>query len=213
MSLEWAKAVERDTSAYRDPQGRRLVSVTEALSIAGYVDFSMVRPDRLEKAANRGKLAHAVTAAMDLGQAVDLEDPAMSPYCEPDELRPYIAAYEKFRADTNFVPELIEQAVQSLRHRYAGTLDRFGQLNGNRAVIDLKCTAQLDWWVGCQLSGYERALLEGWTEGPIRRFALRLKRDGTYHLKPYTDLADAAKFLAAVTVANARIQHGGLTLE
>jgi len=212
MNFAWAHAIERDTSAYTHA-GHRLVSVTEALAIAGYSDFSQVPPDRLEHAANRGKLAHAVTAAMDLGQHVDLDDPKLSPYCEPAELKPYIAAYEKFRADTDFVPELVEQSVKNLRFRYAGTLDRYGLLNGQQALIDLKCSVSLPWWVGCQLAGYEIALREGWVDGPVRRFALRLKPDGNYHLKPYTDLSDATKFMAAVTVVNARIQHGGLTLE
>lgn len=202
--LTWAHETERDTSRY-EIDGKRVVSVTEALSIVGMVRFDGIPLRRLEEAARRGKMAHAITAAMDRGEPVGEL---------PEAVRPYVSAYEKFRADSGFIPELIEHVVINATHRYCGTLDRVGILNGRRALIDLKCSSVLYRWVGRQLAGYELALQEEPTSelGSLARFSLRLLKDGRYRLDPHVNRQDRGDFLAAVRVSNVLIEDGLVTL-
>lgn len=196
--LDWAHATERDVSKYR-VNGKRVPSVTEILSIEGFVVFPRVPARLLEAAANRGRLAHAVTAKMDLGDFVG---------SYPPEAEPYVKAYEKFRADSNFHPELVEHVIVNPRHRYAGTLDRVGLLNGRRVLIDLKCTAQCQKSVGMQLSAYELSL-----EEPVEaRFTLRLLSDGNYRLDEKKDRRDVHDFLAATRCVHRKLDDGLITL-
>lgn len=195
---------ERDTAPYV-VNGERLVSVTEALAIAGLIDFSGVPVDRLEEAALRGTMAHGFTAMIDRGEEVG---------SIPEAVQPYVAAYEKFRADTNFEAALIEHPMIHDRWKYAGTLDRFGPLNGSDCVLDLKCGATIPRWVGLQLAGYELVLERIRPPGSRRRkrFALRLKPDGTYSLQQFNDFSDRADFLSAVRIAQWQLKHGGYSL-
>ena len=198
---------ERDTSSYQ-VDGQRVVSVTEALAIAGLVDFSGVPVERLAEAAGRGRMAHGITALIDRGKPIDW-------ILFPEGVTPYVGAYERFRAETGFAPILIEHPVVNRIYRYAGTLDRLGWLNGEVALVDLKCGAAVPRWTGLQLAGYELALPPTMTElltFPVKRFALRLKPDETYSLVPFRSHSDRADFLAAVRVAHWQLQHGGWVL-
>lgn len=193
----------RDVSRYK-VGGYRVPSVTEALAIAGLIDFSGVPERILEAAAERGRLAHHVTALIDRG-----EDTGRI----TNEIQPYVAAYEKFRADTHFYPKLIEETVVSTKYLFAGTLDRFGWLNGEPALIDLKTSSQIARWIGLQLAGYAIALEEQMGEiTNLKRFALRLHAEGTYSLHRFRSASDRADFLAAVRIANYQLREGGVVL-
>lgn len=200
----WARETERDTSKYR-VDGRRVPSVTECLSVAGFVRFDGVHPDVLENAARRGRMGHAITAKMDQGDLIGLI---------PEDVEPYVIAYEKFRADSGFQPELIEHVVVHVGHLYAGTLDRVGILNGRRVLIDLKCSPTCYRWVGMQLAGYDLALQDdpSLDLGPLERFSLRLLKDGTYRLDPQRNRQDRMDFLASVRVTNRLMAHGLVSL-
>lgn len=191
---------ERDTSAYH-LNGVRLPSVTECLALAGLVDFRGVPVRLLEEAARRGTLAHAAIAARNRGEAVG---------ALPPDVEPYFGAYEKFCADTDFAPTLIEHPVLHLRYRYAGRLDAVGSLQGKLAVVDWKCTATVPAWTALQLAGYHLALGEEHRE--TRRYALGLHADGSYTLHRYSNPSDAADFLACVRVAWWHLKHGGIAL-
>ena len=194
-----ARELERDVSAYT-VGGVRVPSVTECLAAVGMTDFSHVDPATLAQAAQRGRMAHAITARIDQGRPVgDI----------PGYVQPRVAAYEKFKADTGFVPELIEHVVVSASHRYAGTLDRVGLLRRERSLIDLKCSAAVYRSVGRQTAGYAIAL----GEPRMPRYALRLLPDGSYRLDRLADRADPHTFLACVRVTHALIADGLITLD
>lgn len=204
VTIDLARKLERDTSAYH-LDGKRLVSVTEALSLAGLVDYSKIEPDVLEAASERGKRVHALTAATDSGGAVDPELAA--------GVEGYLAAYETFRADSGFAPVLVEHSMVNPRHRYAGTLDRLGWFGkGQLALIDLKCMAAIPRWVGLQLAGYQLALSEEFEGQPIKRYALRLRPNGRYFLHRFSEHTDSLVFLSAVRIALFRVQHEGVNL-
>jgi hypothetical protein len=196
-------SVERDTSQYV-VDGKRVVSVTEALEIAGIVDLSGIPLRLLELARDRGKAAHRVTAMIDLGEDVGRIS---------DDVKPYAEAWQRFRVDTGFKSDLIEYVVRHERLGYAGTLDRFGPLNGCETLIDVKCGYQPGAWTGLQLAGYDLALeYERYIDKPSKRMAVSLKPDGTYSIQQFRKHSDRADFLAAVRVAQWLIRHGRVTL-
>src|SRR5687767_1776457 len=94
-----APAATRDTGAYV-VNGERLVSVTEALNLAGLVSFEHVEADVLETARERGQRVAEMTAIMDRGYEFNLP--------EDDPTLPYLRSYVRFIGDTRFAAELIE---------------------------------------------------------------------------------------------------------
>jgi hypothetical protein len=130
-------------------------------------------------------------------------------------LLPYLEKWRAFRAHSGFAPLLSESRVVSRRYRYAGTLDLFGVLNAEAALIDAKRCASVPRTAGPQTAGYEIALREcmpdvvnraavGPRDGRIYRFALHLtpsERRG-WTLVPFTDPNDARVFLSALTTHN-----------
>ena len=194
---------ERDVSQYT-VQGQRVVSVTEALQIAGVINLSGIPVDFLDEAAKRGKAAHRGTMRLDLGQ-IELEAD------EIKSVRGYCDAWLKFKAAVGFECLMIETAVVSTPYRFAGTLDRFGYCIGHAVpyLIDLKCTASIAPWVGLQLAGYKRALIDmGWPlAAAAKRIAVRLLPDGRFVQHTFTSHSDEADFLACVRIATWRLNH------
>ncbi|TAM15932.1 MAG: hypothetical protein EPN65_16595 [Pandoraea sp.] len=177
--------------------GKEIPSVTSVLS--PMIDYSMVPRDTLERARRLGQAVHRMTELYDLDD-LDMDDLA-------DELKPYLTAWIKFRAETGFVPETIEKQMHHPSLRYAGTPDRSGLIKGRRAVIDIKKMATLGPVIGLQLAAYKEMFEKGGT--PIaERYALGLRPDGTYRLTPYTDPGDWPAFLALLTLRNWRAKHG-----
>ncbi len=202
----------RDTSRYQ-LDGQRVLSVTEALDIAGLVDFSGVPLSLLEEAAERGKRVHAAIATM-----IDAEVRGDEAWCPDDEVG-YINAFLRFRTDTGFEVIENEYPVLSKRYRYAGTLDLFGIIETSLCLLDLK-TGVIPEWTGLQTAGYEMALRETkmghWKldpNDPIQRYGLQLKPDGTYKLKRFETFSDRADFLASVRVAQYKLKTGGWSLD
>ena len=179
---------------------QRVPSVTQIL--APLVDYSMVPAATLERSRQLGQAVNRMTELYDLDD-LDLDDLA-------DELRPYLTAWIKFRAETGFVPETIEKRLYHPALRYAGTPDRSGLINGRRAVIDIKKMLTLGPVIGLQLAAY-RELFEKAGTRVEDRYALGLRADGTYRLVPYTDKGDWPVFLSLLTTRNWKEKHGYAT--
>ena len=134
-----------------------------------------VNPAVLQQAQRRGTQVHEYCQLIDYGIEPD------SLEVEP-ELAGYVLAYMRFLRDYKPEWDMIEQPLVSTAEKYAGTLDRFGKIDGRPWLVDLKTTAQpkrptlISW--ACQLVGYGQML-----ECDIYRFVdLQLKKDGTYRL-------------------------------
>jgi len=147
-------------------------SVTEICAPLQSFDVS---PAVLQQAQRRGTQVHEYTQLIDYGVEPDALE------VEP-ELAGYVLAYMRFLRDYKPEWDMIEQPLVSVSEHYAGTLDRFGKIDGRPWLVDLKTTAQpkrptrISW--ACQLEGYSRML-----ECDIyRRADLQLKKDGTYKL-------------------------------
>lgn len=189
----------RDTSAYRI-DGVRLPSVTEILTIAGLSDWSMVPSSVLEEARARGSEIHLWLEMFDRGYLKDGDEPA-------EAIAPYVAAYHKFRAEVDFEIGEIEVVVLNAPHRYAGTVDRTGTLNGKAAIVDFKSGAPVP-TTPLQLAGYEACFPER-----LERYELHLRQDGNFRLLHHRSRNDKHDFLAAARVAHWKLAHHGGTLE
>lgn len=169
--------------------GRELISVTQALTEAGFIDTRWFT----DEAALRGTYVHAAIAMHADG---DLAEASIDPL-----LRPYFDAYLSFRLESGFDVAACEERVYDEAAGYAGTLDLRGQFPNQSGVdvIDIK-TGSIPAWVGYQTAAYAR-LVAG---APRRRWALNLRGDGTYRLEPLTAKTDERVFLSALLVAQAK---------
>lgn len=169
-------------------EGRELISVTQALSAAGFID------DRwfTESAMHRGTAVHrAVQTFTQTGQVPS-----------DDVVAPFFDAYLRFAQEAGFAVFGAEEPVCDPLRGYAGTLDlrgRFQQFASGIDIVDIK-TGSVPEWVGYQTAGYARLV-----DSPLRRrWALHLRVNGTYSLLPLTKRSDEQVFLAALTVAQAK---------
>ena len=167
--------------------GKVVPSVTQILR--PLMDFSFVKPDVLEAAANFGTAVHRACELDDLGELdPDSLDPALDPY---------LAGWRKFCREHECQWEAIEKTVLHGSMRYAGTLDRAGTVKGVGSIVDLKSGSSLMPTVGPQLAAYARAYD---TQGALmQRLAVRLYPGG-YELKAYTDPSDWPTFASLVTI-------------
>ena len=164
--------------------GKVLPSVTE---IVGMIDFGSLRklnPAVLEHAALRGTLVHEYCEAIDNGYAPDELE-------VETELSGYVKAYLDFLRDYGPKWELVEQPMHEA-DRYAGTVDRYGTIDGKPCVVDIKTTESADkhtrlkWAV--QLAGYDRMIFSSMDAKQVSEWLiLQLKKDGTYMLRNVFD--------------------------
>ena len=154
--------------------GIQLPSVTEVTRFCAY-DYKSDRPWLAEAAARRGTAVHEACALIDYG-----EDPEETP-----EISGYLKAYRRFLADYKPDWQLIEHPMGSIHLGYAGTLDRFGTIDGAPSILDIK-TGQLHGAaLSAQLTAYAKLRqTETFLLPPEPAlYALKLSNDGTYTLK------------------------------
>lgn len=169
--------------------GRILPSVTQVLECVGMIDTRYFTDFH----RFRGSAVHAACHYLD---EYDLDWDSVEP-----QFVPYIKAYERFKEESGFMPETIEQPKHCPVWRFAGTPDRVGLLNGRRVVIDLKNVSYLPAYA-IQTAAY--AWLSGRAELP--RFTVHLKPDATYKLHPENNAADLDEFFAALRVTHWKME-------
>lgn len=170
-------------------------SVTQILAATRFFDQRFYT----EYAATRGSYIHKATELYDRRE---LDEETLD-----DELRGYLAAWKLFLSQVKpaFAPGGIEKRGYSEIYGFAGTVDRVGAIDGNRAVIEIKSGMKLAAHA-IQLAGYT-ILLDPIDYRGIRRYSVYLKQDGFYSLEQYTDKNDAKVFLSAVAVYKYQEAH------
>jgi hypothetical protein len=169
---------------------RELLAVTAVLQAAGLVEPAWYTADgRL-----RGAAVHRATHARDRGEILTTVDPVVMPYLD---------AYEAFCQDARPVWHGLEEPVADLALGYAGMPDRWGTLNGEPVVVDLK-TGTVPGWAPLQLVAYARLALDETRVARRRRIVVQLLASGRYSLREYPLVnfgRDERVFLAALAVA------------
>lgn len=127
----------------------------------------------LDQAAKRGTSVHKATEAIDKFGTVEIDD----------DLAGFVKAYVLFMKEHDVNWEKIEWSVCNDK-LYAGTVDRYGTLDGEPVILDIKTTATISGLhkvcYSAQLNLYRMAVVK---EKPVDKlWVLQLKKDGTYKL-------------------------------
>jgi hypothetical protein len=162
--------------------------------------WDMVNQEMLQIAAERGSAVHLAT---ELDDRNDLDEESVFP-----EIRTYLDAWRKFRTETGFVPTSIEERLYHDKYGYACTLDRIGVYRRREIVLEIKTVSQLHPATGVQLAAQREAWMHNRKpRSTPERFAVQLRKNGTYRFEPYEDPADWPTFLALLTTMNFRKKH------
>jgi hypothetical protein len=150
----------------------------------------------------RGTYVHRATHLYDIN---DLDEETLDPL-----IRPYLDGWIKFRKDTNFTIEAIEEKVYSAKYNYAGRMDRRGIFYDKRTALDVKTGEEFNASGAIQLSAYQNGHNEMSKEKIKNRLIVQLNKDGTYKLPPkeYYGKNDFNIFLSALTIHNWRCKYG-----
>ena len=166
--------------------GIRIPSVSEILAPLSAERYGELNPWMVKAAAARGTAVH---------EACELIDYGIEPEEDP-EIEGYLEAYRSFLIDHYVDWDMIEHIAYFARTEdelplYAGTIDRFGLVDGKETVVDIKTYASLSTdaqlAASCQTALYRDALDEEASKqilmwNPLRRAILHLRKDGTYRL-------------------------------
>jgi hypothetical protein len=146
---------------------------------------------QMEAAADRGTKVHAATEALDRTGRAEIED----------DYLPYLQAYALFLKEHDVQWELIEHPDYHPAHRYAGTIDRYGMVDGFKTLLDIKTTYKVyKPLCGASLNLY-RLMLEARGKTVERLLILHLRKDGSYKLLRFD--ADDSVPMALITLHTA----------
>lgn len=127
---------------------------------------------QMEAAADRGTKVHAATEALDKSGRAEIED----------EYLPYLQAYAAFRKEHDVQWELIEHPDYHPIYLYAGTIDRYGTVDGHKTLLDIKTTYKVYKPLCSASLNLYRMILESRGKDVERLVILHLKKDGSYKL-------------------------------
>lgn len=128
--------------------GRVVPGVTEVL--APLCDLSRIPLPTLRAAAAYGTAVHKACELDDLGE---LHEESLD-----GALAAPLAAWRAFCRDHAVRWQLVEAPLYNPTFGYAGTVDRFGLVGGQEAVVDIKTGTTLYPSVGPQLAAYDKAI-------------------------------------------------------
>lgn len=186
MSLEFY-----DKSHVYELDGERIPCVSDLCRFLHKEIYKDAPLWQMEAAADRGTKVHAATEALDKTGRAEIEDSYL----------PYLQAYAQFRQEHEVQWELIEYADYHPELMYAGTIDRYGIVDGYRTLADLKTTYRVyKPLCGASLNLY-RLILEARQKTVERLMIIHLKKDGTYKLVNIP--IDGAVAMALITLHNA----------
>ena len=145
---------------------------------------------QIEAAADRGTAVHKATEELDKTGTAEISE----------DYAPYLKAYTAFRREHDVEWELIEHADYHPAHGYAGTIDRYGMVDGYHTLVDLKTTYTVYKPLCSASLNLYRMILEARKKAVERLMIVHLKKDGTYKLIKF-DFDDAVP-MALLTLHN-----------
>lgn len=182
-------------------------------------NFSDIPPEVLSRAAERGKIVHAITELLDGGGDGSGLHPSV---LSNPELGGYAKAYIEFRKTVDYEVCAVEEPVANFTYGYAGTLDRvFWDLKERRMVVlDIK-SGRIDPADFVQVVAYGKALQSShepdgdifkdkWIEVPVAHQVLYLNNSGGWEMKTVDEreLYYWQVFLSCLTIHNWRGKNG-----
>lgn len=146
---------------------------------------------QMEAAADRGTAVHKATELLDTTGTAEISS----------EYAPYLEAYASFLREHSVKWELVEHPDYHPGYRYAGTIDRYGKVDGIITLLDIKTTYTIYKPLCSASLNLYRMMLEARQKGVERLIILHLKKDGTYKLIKF-DFDDTVP-LALITLHTA----------
>ena len=165
-----------ETHEYVTTDGLKLPSVSDITSLVSNLIYKSIDPEVVAMAAMRGSAIHGYTVELDDKNVVEC----------PKELSGYLQAYVNAcnEHDMRWFKNYTEQAMRYGKE-YAGTIDRFGDVDGKKTLVDIKTNSRI---TKQNLVAYEtqlnlyRWMLEAHEEKVEQLLILHLKKDGKYKL-------------------------------
>ena len=160
--------------------GKELPSVTHIIRYLAVDKANNADPNMALIARERGSAVHEATMVYDYSGEIPSDFPA--------EYAPYLEAYVQFVRDYKPKWELIEHVMANndKDFGYAGTLDRFGVIDDEYCILDIKTSYKVDVpSLSAQLSAYLDLLIDENKKlnyHKINLYGLQLMRDGKYRL-------------------------------
>lgn len=127
---------------------------------------------QMEAAAERGTAVHQAAEALDRSGRAEIEE----------EYLPYLEAYAAFLREHTVSWDLIEHPDYHPVLRYAGTLDRYGTVDGRKTLLDIKTTYQVQKPLCAASLNLYRKILEARGKQVDRMVILHLQKDGRYRI-------------------------------
>jgi hypothetical protein len=162
---------------YYTKDGKKIPSVSEMISCLSNLVYGDVDEFVLQRAAEKGTEIHELTLELD----------TMGEVYVPGELSGYVQAYAQFLKDHDVKWVMAETAMKDNDDRFAGTIDRYGVVDGIPTLLDIKTSSKI---TGKNMTVYEaqmnfyRSMVEGHIKYPVNQmFVLHLKSDGSYSLE------------------------------
>lgn len=145
---------------------------------------------QLDAAADRGTAVHKATEELDRTGRAEISE----------EYAPYLEAYAAFLREHDVKWELIEHPDYHPVHGYAGTIDRYGTVDGITTLVDIKTTYTVYKPLCSASLNLYRMILEARGTDVERLMIIHLKKDRTYKLIKF-DFDDAVP-MALLTLHN-----------
>lgn len=175
-------------------QGERIPSVSDLCRFISREVYGDAPAWKLEAAAIRGTAVHQATEALDREGSAAIDEDYLG----------YLEAYRKFLTEHEVAWELIEHPDWHEELRYAGTIDRYGKVDGIRTLVDIKTAYAVQKALyGASLNLY-RMMLERRGKTVERLLIVHLKEDGTYKLVPLEISDTVAMALITLHTATTR---------
>lgn len=194
--------LREDKHIYEDPNGNLIPSVSEItecmskLIYGGDVDQSV-----LEAAADRGTRVHKATEAIDHAGAAMVDG----------DIGDYVGAYVKFKKEHEIVWEKIEEPIWNRDRNYAGTLDRYGVVDGVKTLLDIKTTGSIGKKQKAIYTAAQNLYRMAMHEEIEQILILQLKSDGSYKLHKLpldTTLSEACLAIHEALTTRRKKKHG-----
>lgn len=168
-----ANLIFYDDSHRYTVDGEEVPSVSELTRFLTREIYGEVNQLVLDQAAERGTKVHKATEALDKFGSVEIDDGLVG----------YLKAYVQFLKDRKPEWEKIEWSVNN-GTLYAGTIDRYGVIDGKSGIVDVKTTANIDKGHRVLYTAAQnlyRMAVEADKKVEFL-YILQLKKDGTYAL-------------------------------
>ena len=170
--------------------GERIPCVSDLCRFLHREIYKDAPPWQLEAAADRGTAVHKATEDLDKTGRAEISD----------DYAPYLEAYAEFLREHDVEWELIEHPDYHPTHGYAGTIDRYGNVDGIKTLVDLKTTYTVYKPLCSASLNLYRLILEARQKTVERLLIVHLKKDGTYKLIKFE--FDDAVPMALLTLHN-----------